>query len=81
MEKNKVKLEQKIGKILAVMESHIQSDTQEANEECLPKQFDSKARQEKLAVLNKKLKEPTHLESPEQAYQQQSTEVVADTGC
>jgi transposase len=67
VEKNKAKLEQKIGKILADIESHIQSDTQEANEECLPEQFDSKTLQEKLAVLNKKLKEPTKQVSKELA--------------
>jgi transposase len=61
VENNKAKLEQKIGKILSDIESHIQSDTQAENEESLPTKFDSEALREKLAVLNKQLKEvPSH---------------------
>jgi transposase len=59
VEKNKAKLEQKIAKILSDIESHIQADTQVENEERLPEKFDSEALREKLAVLNKKLKEPS----------------------
>jgi transposase len=59
VENSKAKLEQKIAKILSDIESHIQADTQAENEECLPTKFDSEALREKLAVLNKKLKEPS----------------------
>jgi transposase len=58
VEKYKEKLEVKINTILSDIEGYIQSDNQEVNNEELPKKINSEELKEKLAELNKKLKEP-----------------------
>jgi len=65
VEKNKEKLETKIGAVLSDIESSIQSDNQELNEEELPKKINSEELKEKLSELNKKLKEPTKKQAGE----------------
>jgi transposase len=57
VEKNQAKLQEKIKSILSDIEQSILSDNQERNEECLPQKIDSEALKERLAELNKKLKE------------------------
>jgi transposase len=59
VEKNKEKLEGKIKSILSDIEQSILSDNQEVNQEELPKKIDSEELRERLAVINKKLKEPS----------------------
>lgn len=58
VEKYKEKLEVKINHILSDIENSIQSDNKEANTEALPQKINSEELREKLAELNKKLKEP-----------------------
>ena len=59
IEKYKVKLEEKIKSVLSDIENHIQADNQELNQEELPQKINSQDIKEKLAELNKKLKEPS----------------------
>ena len=56
VEKNKVKLEQKIQGLIQDIEQHIQSENQEPNEEELPQPIDSEQLRAKLAQINKRLK-------------------------
>ena len=65
VEKNKVKLETKINKVLSEIESAIKSDSQDLNKEELPKPINSDELKEKLSEINKKLKEPTKEQSKE----------------
>jgi transposase len=65
VEKYKEKLEQKINTVLSEIENSIQSDTQELNDEELPKKINSQELKEKLSELNKKLKEPTKKQTKE----------------
>ena len=58
VEKYKDKLETKINSILSDIEQSIMSDNQEVNKEELPKNINSEELKKRLAVLNKKLKEP-----------------------
>ena len=58
VEKYKDKLETKINSILSDIEQSIISDNQEVNKEELPKNINSEELKKRLAVLNKKLKEP-----------------------
>ncbi len=59
IERYKENLEQKIGSIISDIESHIQADNQEKNKEELPKKIDSDELKNKLAELNKNLKQPS----------------------
>ena len=59
VEKYQDRLEAKIDKILREIEASIASDNQQANEESLPKPVDPQALRERLAAVNKNLKEPT----------------------
>jgi transposase len=59
VEKYKEKLERKIHGLLADIDSHIQSDNQEVTNQEVPKKINADELREKLAELNKKLKEPT----------------------
>lgn len=61
VEKHKEKLEAKISAILAAIESSIEADNQVLNEEKLPQKVDVATLREKLAELNKHLKEPKSL--------------------
>lgn len=65
VEKYKEKLEAKISTVLSDIESSIQSDNQEINKEELPRKINSEELREKLAELNKKLKEPTKKQARE----------------
>jgi len=65
VEKYKEKLEAKIGTVLSDIESSIQSDNQETNKEELPRKINSDELREKLAELNKRLKEPTKKQEKE----------------
>ncbi|WP_338812820.1 IS1182 family transposase (plasmid) [Bernardetia sp. Wsw4-3y2] len=65
IEKNKEKLETKVNKILSDIESSIQSDNQEENKEEVSTPLDSELLKEKLAQINKKLKEPSKQQARE----------------
>ena len=65
VEKYKEKLELKIKGILQGIEASIQSDNQEINREELPKKIDSEVLKEKLALINKRLSEPTKKQEKE----------------
>lgn len=65
IEKYKDKLGVRIQSVIGAIESAIQSDNQQVNEEVLPHSINSEALREKLSVLNKKLKEPTKKQSKE----------------
>ena len=65
VEKYKEKLELKIKGILQDIEASIQSDNQEINREELPKKIDSEVLKEKLALINKRLSEPTKKQEKE----------------
>jgi transposase len=65
VEKYKEKLEVKIKTILSDIENSIRSDTQELNQEELPKKINSEELKEKLSQLNKKLKEPSKKQAKE----------------
>ena len=65
VEKYKEKLELKIKGILQDIETSIQSDNQEINREELPKKIDSEVLKEKLALINKRLSEPTKKQEKE----------------
>lgn len=65
VEKYKEKLELKIKRILQDIEASIQSDNQEINQEELPKKIDSEVLREKLALINKRLSEPTKKQEKE----------------
>lgn len=59
IEKNKAKLEKKIEHILTDIETHIQSDNHEVNNDNLPEKFDSDELKKKVSEINKRLKSPT----------------------
>ncbi|WP_245966150.1 IS1182 family transposase, partial [Thermaurantimonas aggregans] len=63
VEKNQAKLQEKIKSILNDIEQSILSDNRERNEESLPQKIDSEALKERLAELNKKLKEKPQKQS------------------
>ena len=65
VEKYKEKLESRISTILSDIENSILSDNQEVNTEELPKKINSDELKEKLAELNKRLKEPTKKQAKE----------------
>jgi transposase len=65
VEKSQAKLQEKIKSILSDIEQSILSDNQERNEESLPQKIDSEALKERLAELNKKLKEKPQKECKE----------------
>lgn len=58
VEKNKVKLEQKIQSVLQDIDNQIKEDSKTINKEELPQTIDSKSLKEKLSEINSKLKEP-----------------------
>lgn len=57
VEKNKVKLEEKIKKVLGDIDQQIQQDNQEANQEEITQKIDANLLKEKLREINQKLKE------------------------
>lgn len=65
VEKYKEKLEARIGTVLSDIEKSILSDNQETNKEELPRKINSDELREKLAELNKRLKEPTKKQARE----------------
>jgi transposase len=65
VEKYKEKLEARIGNVLSDIEKSILSDNQEINKEELPRKINSDELREKLAELNKRLKEPTKKQARE----------------
>ena len=65
VEKYKEKLEAKINKVLSDIEDSIQSDNQEITKQELPKEINTKELKEKLAEINKRLKEPTKKQAKE----------------
>jgi len=65
VEKYKEKLEAKINKVLSDIEDSIQSDNQEIIKQELPKEINTKELKEKLAEINKRLKEPTKKQAKE----------------
>ena len=65
VEKYKEKLEAKINKVLSDIEDSIQSDNQEITKQELPKEINTKELKEKLAEINKRLKEPTKRQAKE----------------
>lgn len=65
VEKYKEKLEARIGNVLSDIEKSILSDNQEINKGELPRKINSDELREKLAELNKRLKEPTKKQARE----------------
>lgn len=59
VEKYEDKLQVKINKILSDIDDSIQADNQEINKQELPKKINTEELKEKLAQINKRLKEPT----------------------
>jgi transposase len=57
VEKNKVKLEEKIRRVLSDIDQQIQQDSQEANQEEITQKIDSNVLREKLSQINHKLKD------------------------
>lgn len=58
VEKNQAKLLEKVNRILADIEAHIQADNQVQNEEVIPQQMDLEALKNKITELNQQLKAP-----------------------
>jgi transposase len=58
VEKNKAKVLEKVNRILADIEAHIQADNQAQNEEVIPQEMDLEALKKRITELNQQLKTP-----------------------